>query len=352
MSITSKAFGQTADGKKVDIFTLTNSNGLTAQITNFGGIVTSLTAPDRDGNMADIVLGFDDLDSYINEHPYFGAIVGRVANRIAKGKFTIDGQEYSLAVNNGPNHLHGGLVGFDKAVWDATSSETDNGPALELTYLSPDGEEGYPGNLSCKVIYTLTNDNKLNIDYEATTDKATPINLTNHSYFNLAGHDAGDILSHEATINADNFTPTDETAIPYGEIRPVEGTPMDFRTPTVIGTRINDDDEQLKFGNGYDHNWVLNGKDGKLAVAATFYEKNSGRYMEVLTTEPGMQLYTANYLDGSNIGKGGAVYNQRNAFCGETQHFPDSPNKPDFPTAILQPGQTYKQTTAYKFSTK
>ncbi|MCK5173611.1 MAG: galactose mutarotase, partial [Planctomycetes bacterium] len=281
MSITSKAFGQTPDGKQVDIFTLTNNNGLVAQITNFGGIITNLWVPGRDGKMADIVLGFDDLGSYIKKHPHFGALIGRFGNRIAKGKFTLDGKEYTLAINNGPNHLHGGLIAFDNVLWDAKSSMTDNGPALELTYFSADGEDCYPGNLSCKVVYTLTNDNELKIDYEATTDKATPINLTQHSYFNLAGHNSGDILSHEAMINANNFTPTDVTLIPTGEIRKVEGTPMDFRTPTEIGARINnDDDQQIKFGGGYDHNWVLNNKDGKLALAASFYEKKSGRFME------------------------------------------------------------------------
>jgi len=352
MSITSKPFGQTADGKQAGIFTLTNKNGLVAQITNFGGIVTSLLVPDRDGKFADVVLGFDDLEGYINEHPYFGALIGRVGNRIAKGKFTLEGKEYTLAINNGPNHLHGGLKGFDKVIWNAKPSMTDNGPALELTYLSRDGEENYPGNLSCRVVYTLTNDNELKIDYEATTDKPTPINLTQHSYFNLAGHNAGDMLSHEVVINADNFTPIDETLIPNGQIKPVDGTPMDFRTPTEIGARINSNDEQIKFGGGYDHNWVLNNKDGKLALAATFHEKTSGRFMEVLTTEPGIQFYTGNFLDGSNIGKGGAVYNHRNGFCAETQHFPDSPNHPEFPSCILQPGQTYKQTTAYRFSAK
>ena len=352
MSITSKQFGTTADGKQVDIFTLTNSSGVVAQITNFGGIVTSLSVPDRDGNLADVVLGFDDLAGYINEHPYFGTIVGRYANRIAKGKFTVDGKEYSLAINNGPNHLHGGLKGFDKAVWDAQAIDTPDGPSLRLMYVSPDGEEGYPGTLTCGVTYTLTDDNALKIEYDAVTDKATVLNLTNHSYFNLAGHNAGDILSHEATINADGFTPADKTSIPTGQIRPVEGTPMDFRTPTEIGARINSDDEQIKFGNGYDHNWVLNNKDGQLALAATFYDKTSGRLMEVLTTEPGMQFYTGNFLDGSNIGKGGAVYKQRNAFCVEVQHFPDSPNQPEFPTTILQPDERYTQVTVYRFSTK
>ncbi len=352
MSITSKPFGQTADGKQVDIFTLTNNNGLVAEIINYGGIVTSLSVPDKNGNFADIVLGFDNIKDYENDPPYFGAIAGRYANRIAKGKFTLAGKEYTLAINNVPNHLHGGLKGFDKVVWTSQAIETAEDPALRLMYTSPDGEEGYPGTLTCGVTYTLTNDNTLKIEYDAVTDKATPINLTHHSYFNLAGHDAGDILSHEVMINADNFTPTDKDLIPIGQIWAVEGTPMDFRTPTEIGARINSSYEQIKFGGGYDHNWVLNNKDGQFALAATFYEKTSGRFMEVLTTEPGMQFYTGNFLDGSNVGKGGAVYKHRNAFCAETQHFPDSPNKPEFPSCILRPGQTYKQVTAYRFSAK
>jgi len=347
-----ESFGSTPEGKKADLFTLTNPNGLVAKITNYGCIVTELHVPDRDGKFADIVLGFDNLDDYIKDTPYFGAVVGRYGNRIAKGKFTLNGKEYSLAVNNGQNHLHGGLKGFDKVIWDAQAMNTKDGPALKLTYLSPDGEEGYPGNLSCTVIYTLTNKNELKISYEAETDKPTPINLTHHSYFNLAGHDAGDILAHEIMIDADRTTPVDEGLIPTGQIAPVKGTPMDFKKPTPIGARIDQQDQQLKFGRGYDHNWVLNNNSGELALACSVYEPTTGRVMDLYTTEPGMQFYSGNFLDGSNIGKGGAVYNLRNGFCLETQHFPDSPNRPEFPSVILQPGQKYKHVTAYRFSAR
>jgi aldose 1-epimerase len=308
--------------------------------------------PDRDGKFADIVLGFDNFDDFLKNKPHFGAVVGRYGNRIAKGKFTLNGKEYSLAVNNGENHLHGGLKGFDKVFWDAQAMHTNDGPALKLTYLSVDGEEGYPGNLSCTVIYTLTNKNELKISYEAQTDKATPINLTHHSYFNLAGHDAGDILAHEIMIDADHITPVDAGLIPTGEIRPVKGTPMDFKKPTPIGARIDQQDQQLEFGGGYDHNWVLNNNSGDFALACSVYEPTTGRVMDLYTTEPGMQFYSGNFLDGSNIGKGGAVYNLRNGFCLETQHFPDSPNQPDFPSVILQPGQKYKHVTAYRFSAR
>jgi len=352
MSINKEAFGKTTDGTSVDLYTLVNANGVTAKITNYGAIVTSLQVPDRDGKMADVVLGYDSLADYIKDSPYFGAIVGRYGNRIAKGKFTLEGKEYTLAVNNGPNHLHGGLKGFDKVVWDARPVESDAGVGVELKYTSKDGEEGYPGNLSCTVVYTLTNANELKIDYKAQTDKTTVLNLTHHGYFNLAGHDSGTILGQVLMLNADHFTPVDETLIPTGEIRPVKGTVMDFTTPTAIGARINSDYDQIKFGGGYDHNWVLNSKDGSLALAATVYESKSGRFMEVFTTEPGIQFYSGNFLDGSNIGKGKAVYNHRNGFCLETQHFPDSPNKPQFPSVVLKPGDTYKQLTVYKFSTK
>ena len=351
-SIMKESFGSTTEGKKADLFTLTNSNGLVAKITNYGCIVTELHVPDRDGKFTDIVLGFDNLDDFIKDTPYFGAVVGRYGNRIAKGKFTLNGKEYSLAVNNGENHLHGGLKGFDKVLWDAQEMHTDNGPALKLTYLSADGEEGYPGNLSCTVIYTLTNKNELKISYEAQTDKPTPINLTHHSYFNLAGHDAGDILAHEIMIDADHFTPTDAGLIPTGQIKPVKGTPMDFTKPTPIGARIDQKDQQLEFSGGYDHNWVLNNNSGDLALACSVYEPTTGRVMDVYTTEPGMQFYSGNFLDGTNIGKGGAVYNFRNGFCLETQHFPNSPNQPEFPSAILQPGQKYKHVTAYRFSAR
>ncbi len=345
MSIEKSPFGKTAEGKDVDLYTLTNTNGLKAQIMTYGGIVTSLLVPDKNGVFADIVLGCDSLEEYIKGTPYFGALIGRYGNRIAKGKFTLDGVEYTLATNNGPNHLHGGLKGFDKVVWNAEQMQTDKGPALKLTYLSKDGEEGYSGNLSCTVIYTLTNDNELKISYEAETDKNTVINLTHHSYFNLGGHNSGDILGHELTINADSFTPVDKDLIPTGEIKSVKGTPMDFTNPMAIGSRI----KQVQ--GGYDHNYVLKSSDGSLALAALVYEPKSGRVMEVFTTEPGVQFYTGNFLDGSNKGKG-AVYNKHNGFCLETQHFPDSPNKPQFPSTVLKPGDKYKHETVYKFSTR
>src|SRR5882672_5033829 len=285
-------FGRTKDGQSVEIYTLTNANGVEARITTYGGIVVSLKTPDRAGKMDDIVLGFDSLDEYLKGHPFFGALAGRYANRIAKGRFTLHGLEYKLAVNNGENHLHGGIKGFDKVVWNAKPRKVANGAALELTYLSKDGEEGYPGNLSVKVVYTLTNANALKIDYSATTDKDTIVNLTHHSYFNLAGQGNGDILNHQLMINADRFTPTDAGSIPTGELRSVQGTPFDFRQPTAIGARINQDDEQLKLGKGYDHNYVLNGPTGTMRKAAQVFESTSGRTMEVWTTEPGVQLYT------------------------------------------------------------
>ncbi len=345
MSIKKQAYGKTKDGKNVDLYILTNTNGLKAEIMTYGGIVISLQVPDRDGNFADIVLGCDSLDEYLKGTPYFGALVGRYGNRIAKGKFTLDGVEYTLATNNGPNHLHGGIKGFDKVVWNAEPMQTDQGPALKLTYRSRDGEEGYPGNLSCIVSYTLTNNNELKINYEAETDKATVINLTHHSYFNLGGHNSGDILGHELMLNADHFTPVDKDLIPTGEIKSVKGTPMDFTRPMTIGSRI----EQV--AGGYDHNYVLNSSDGSLALAASVYEPKTGRVMEIFTTEPGIQFYTGNFLDGSNKGKG-AVYNKHNGFCLETQHFPDSPNNPNFPSVVLKPGEKYTQLTVHRFSAR
>lgn len=333
----------------MDIYTLANKNGVSAKITNYGGIVMSLNVPDKSGQFSDVVLGFETAEDYLKPHPYFGALIGRYGNRIAKGKFTLEGKEYILAQNDGPNSLHGGLKGFDKVIWDAKPLDTPAGPALELTYLSQDGEEGYPGNLLVKIIYTLTHDNELRIDYTATSDETTVINLTHHSYFNLAGADTGTILDHELLLNAAHFTPVNQTLIPTGEIRPVAGTPFDFTQPTKIGLRINQDDEQLKFGLGYDHNWVLNSSDGSLALAARVSEPGSGRVMEVWTTEPGIQFYSGNFLDGSNIGKGGKVYQHRYGFCLETQHFPDSPNQPNFPSTVLKASQTYTSTTVYKF---
>src|SRR4029079_12640266 len=350
--ISKESFGKNAAGESVDLFTLTNRNGMEAKFTNYGGIVTTLTAPDRNNKYADVVLGFNDLDSYLKGHPYFGALVGRYGNRIAKGRFTLNGVEYKLAVNNGENHLHGGIKGFDKVVWTARSMRTKLGPALSLTYLSKDMEEGYPGNLTVTVVYTLTNNNELKIDYSATTDKDTVTNLTHHSYFNLAGEGKGDILNTRVTINADRFVPTDAGSIPLGELRKVSGTPFDFLTAHAIGERINQDDEQIKFGSGYDHTWVINGRMGVMRFAATAYEPTSGRVMQVWTTEPGVQFYTGNFLDGTLTGKSGKPYPRRSGFCFETQHYPDSPNQPSFPTTTLKKGATYKSTTIYRFSVK
>jgi aldose 1-epimerase len=346
-SLTKRPFGKTAAGEAVDVYTLRNANGLETEITNYGGIVVSLKAPDRKGQMADVVLGFATLDGYLGTHPYFGAIIGRYGNRIAKGRFKLDGKEYRLAVNNGANHLHGGIKGFDKVVWHAQEMPGPE-PALELHYVSKDGEEGYPGKLNVAVRYTLTNANELKIGYTAAADKATVVNVTNHSYFNLKGQGEGDILGHEVMIAANRFTPVDEGLIPTGELRPVAGTPFDFTNPAAIGARIGAKDQQLQFGNGYDHNYVLN-TSGSLALAARVKEPVSGRVLEVWTTEPGVQFYTGNFLDGKITGKGGKVYRQRYGFCLETQHFPDSPNKPAFPSVVLRPGAEYKTTTVYKF---
>ncbi|MBI1879877.1 MAG: galactose mutarotase [Chloroflexi bacterium] len=332
----------------MEIYTLTNKTGAGAKITDYGGIVLSLDAPDRSGALGDVVLGFDTLEEYLRGNPYFGALIGRYGNRIANGKFSLKGIEYTLAQNHAPNSLHGGLKGFDKVFWDARPIDSSDGSALELTYLSPDGEEGYPGTLLVKVIYTFTPDNALRIDYSATSDKDTVVNLTHHSFFNLAGK--GDILDHVLTLNADKFTPVDKTLIPTGELRPVAGTPFDFNQPTAIGLRIDQADEQLKFALGYDHNWVLNNNDGSLALAAHVFEPSSGRVMEVYTTEPGLQFYSGNFFDGSVTGKGGQIYEQRTGFCLETQHFPDSPNHPHFPSTVLKAGQIYTSTTIYKFS--
>jgi len=355
MTVEKKVFGRLPDGRTAALFTLTNTGGMKMSVTNYGCIVTELWVPDKEGQMADITLGYDSLPAYLDKTPYFGALVGRVGNRIAKGRFTLDGKEYTLAVNNDENHLHGGLKGFDKVLWDAEAVRRGDAVGVKFSRRSPDGEEGYPGNLDAEVTYWLTNKDEFELDYKATTDKATPINLTNHAYFNLRGHNAGDILGHEMMLNASRFTPVDSTLIPTGELRPVEGTPMDFTKPEVIGARVNDDDEQIKFGLGYDHNWVLDKeKPGELTLAARVHEPETGRIMEVWTTQPGVQFYCGNFLDGTNIGKDGAVYNHRNGFCLETQHFPDSANKQDvegWPTAILRPGETYTQKTIYRFMT-
>ena len=350
-TVTKQSYGKTAAGENVNLYTLRNSKGVEAKITNYGGILVSLKVPDRNGKFDDVVLGFNDLESYLTKNdPYMGALIGRYGNRIAKGRFTLDGVEYKLAVNNGENHLHGGIKGFDKVVWTGRELKTTAGPAVLLTYLSKDGEEGYPGNLSVRVVYTLTNNNELKIDYSATTDKDTVTNLTHHSYFNLAGEGNGDILSHAVKINADRFVPTDAGSIPTGELKSVAGTPFDFLKATAIGARINQDDEQLKFGNGYDHTWVINGRGMRLAAEA--YEATSGRVMQVWTTEPGVQFYTGNFLNGTLTGKSGKIYARRNGFCFETQHYPDSPNQPSFPTTTLKKGATYKSTTIYRFSSK
>jgi aldose 1-epimerase len=346
--VAKKPFGKTADGTPVDLYVLTNSNGMVAKIMSYGVTVTELHVPDAAGKVEDVVLGFDDLDGYLKGHPFFGCIAGRVANRIAKGRFTLDGKEYKLAVNNGPNSLHGGKKGFDKVVWTGEAHRLTEAAAVRFSYLSPDGEEGYPGNLKVTVTYTLTDQNELKIDYTATTDKATPVNLTNHSYFNLAGAKSGDVLAQELMLAADNYTPTDATLIPTGEIRPVKGTPLDFTKPTPIGARIR----ELKATNGYDHNFVINGGGKELTLGARARDPKSGRVMEMWTTEPGVQLYTANGLDGSLKGKGGVAYVRHAGFCLEAQHFPDSVNHPEFASVILRPGQTYKQTTLYRFSAK
>jgi len=343
-SVQKSAFGKTPEGTEVELYTLTNQKGMVAKVITYGAILTELRVPDRHGKVGNVVLGFDNLDQYVKGSPFFGATTGRVANRIAKGRFKLDGKEYTLAVNNGPNHLHGGIKGFDKKVWRAEPRETKDGPAVLFTYTSPDGEEGYPGNLGVTLVYTLTERNEFRFDYTATTDKATPVNLTNHSYFNLA--EAGNVLDHVLLLNADHYTPADETLIPTGEIAPVKGTALDFTKPAPIGTRIA---QVMSFAKGYDHNFVINGGGKKLTLAARVTEPKSGRVMEVLTTEPGVQLYTANHLDGSLKGVGGVVYAQHNGFCLETQHFPDSVNHPNFPSVILRPGQIYKTTTALRF---
>jgi len=340
--IQKSSFGRLKDGTAVELFTLTNRDGLVAKVTNYGTIITELHVPDRAGRMEDVVLGFDNLDQYLQGHPYFGCTVGRVANRIACGQFTLDGQTYSLAVNNGPNHLHGGLKGFDKVVWRASPG---TGASVEFTYTSPDGEEGYPGRLDVTVVMTLTDADELRIDYTAVADRATPVNLTNHSYFNLRG--AGDVLDYELNLAAGLFTPTDATLIPTGELRPVKGTPWDFTRPQAIGSRIS----QLGTEEpGYDSNYVIDAGGRSLQFAARVRDPQTGRILEVHTTHPGVQLYTANYLDGTLTGKRGVVYRRHMGFCLETQHFPDSVNQPTFPSCILRPGQTYRQTTVHKFS--
>jgi aldose 1-epimerase len=352
MTLQKLTFGQTADGKRVDLYTLTNAAGMEVKITTYGATVVSLVVPDRNGKPADVVLGYDSLVDYIGGGNYFGCIAGRYANRIAGGKFTLYGTEYRLAANDGDNHLHGGLRGFGKMVWQAREFEDGADVGLSFSYLSPDGEEGYPGNLTCTVSYTLGAANELRIEYLAVTDSPTIVNLTNHAYFNLAGAGSGDILNHELMINADRFTPVDGRLIPTGEVKPVVGTPFDFTRPTAIGARIDHDDEQLIFGNGYDHNWVLK-KDGDgPCLAARALEPSSGRTLEVYTTQPGLQFYSGNFPDNRIAAKAGQVYHHRGGFCLETQHFPDSPHRPDFPSTILNPGSEYEHATIFKFATE
>lgn len=345
MSNEKEPFGKTPEGAEVDLYTLTNANGLRVKIMTYGATITSVEVPDRDGRLANVTLSLDSLDNYLKEHPYLGSTVGRYANRIAKGKFSIGGKEYTLATNNGPNHLHGGRKGFDKVVWKAEPIEGEDFVGVKFSYESPDGEEGYPGLLSVKVTYSLTNDNELRMDYEAETDKPTVVNLTNHTYWNLAGGGKGDVLDHLLTLNADRFLPIDDGLIPLGELMPVGDTPMDFTHPTTIGSRI----EQVE--GGYDHCYVLNKSDGDTepTFVAKITEPGSGRIMEIFTTQPGVQLYTGNFLDGTLSG-GGKAFKQYYGFCLETQHYPDSPNRPEFPSTLLTPGEKFRQTTVHKFS--
>jgi aldose 1-epimerase len=348
-AVTSAPFGTLPDGTAVEVYTLTNVNGIEVRAITYGGIIVSLKTPDRDGRLGDIVLGFETLAGYLGKSPYFGSLVGRYGNRIAKARFTLDGRTYQLAANDGPNHLHGGLKGFDKVVWAAKSFKDQRGVGVAFTRTSPDGEEGYPGALTSTITYTLTDRNQLRVMYESTTDTPTVLNLTQHSYFNLAGDGAGDILAHMMTIDAAQYTPVDATLIPTGELATVEGTPFDFRKPMAIGARINGDHEQLRRGRGYDHNFVLTRKGPGLSRAAHVHEPKSGRTLEVETTEPGVQFYTGNFLDGTLTGKSGHVYAHRTGFCLETQHFPDSPNQPAFPSTVLRPGSTLRSETVFTF---
>jgi aldose 1-epimerase len=346
MDIQKNIFGTLPDGREVNIFTLVNSHGITARIMDYGATVVSLEVPDRDGRPADIVLGFDSLEDYLEESPYFGCIVGRYANRIAKGKFTLDGQNFTLAKNNGDNHLHGGLKGFDKKLWTAEALTHEGVVALRLTYFSQSGEEGYPGNLTITAIYALTDNNELKIDYTAETDQATPVNLTHHGYFNLAGQGTGDVLSLELILYSEHFTPVDEGLIPTGEIRTVSGSPWDFTSAKTIGRDLN------QVEGGYDNNFVLRNQGKELKLAASLFDPASGRLMEIHTTEPAIQLYSGNFLDGTITGKDSRVYQKHYALCLETQHYPDSPNQSGFPSTILRPGETYKTQTIHRFSTK
>jgi aldose 1-epimerase len=349
--MTQVPFARTPDDQLVELITLRNQAGVEVRVITYGATIISLKTPDKNGQPDDVVLGFDTLPPYLEKSPYFGCIVGRYGNRIAKGKFTLDGQTYTLATNNGANHLHGGVKGFDKKIWKAEPFQDRTGPGVKFSYTSVDGEEGYPGTLKAEVTYTLTDANQLIVDYHATTDKATVVNLTQHTYWNLAGAKANDILSHELMLNADRYTPVDDTLIPIGDLAAVAGTPFDFRTATAIGARIGQDNEQLKRGKGYDHNFVLARQGDGLSLAARVVEPTTGRALEISTTEPGIQFYSGNFLDGTITGKGGRVYPQRSGFCLETQHFPDSPNQPKFPSTVLRPGQEYKTQTVFTFGT-
>lgn len=351
VTISKSEFGQTEDGQNVEKYSMQNSNGMSIDVITYGGIITSWTAPDKNGQYKNVVLGYDNLEQYIESTPYFGAIIGRYGNRIAKGKFSIDGTEYSLETNDGPNHLHGGIKGFDKVVWTASEEKSSNNTSLKLTYVSQDGEGGYPGNLTTTVVYTLTNDNALEVSYEATTDKKTIVNLTQHSYFNLSGDFSKNILDHELTIDADAYLPVDATLIPTGEFRLVENTPFDFRQAKSIGQDIEEENDQLTKGKGYDHCWVLNNQGGFRKVS-TAYHPATGRYLEVYTDEPGIQFYCGNFLDGTLPIPGGGTFGHRSGFCLETQHYPDSPNQEQFPSVVLAPGKKYTTKTTFKFSTK
>ena len=349
-------FGTLPDGRPAQLHTLANAAGFRAEISDYGGTVVRLFAPDRRGELADVVLGFDRVEDYVARSPYFGCLIGRVGNRIADGTFSLNGRRYTLAKNNTPGgipcHLHGGTRGFDKVRWTAERADTTDGAGLRLHYRSADGEEGYPGNLDVTVTYRVTPDNALRIDYAATTDQPTPVNLTNHSYFNLAGHDAGTVLGHALTIHAGGYIPVNAGLIPLGRIDPVAGTPFDFRAPHTLGDRIEVANEQLRFAGGYDHNYAIDRSGEGLVPAATAFEPKTGRLLEVLTTEPGLQFYSGNFLDGSFAGKNGCIYQRRDGFCLETQHFPDAPNQPAFPSTILQPGATLRSTTIYRFSAR
>jgi aldose 1-epimerase len=346
LSVEKSSYGKLPDGRPVDLYTLTNAKGMQVKLTNYGAITVSVEVPDRHGQSADVTLGYDTLAGWLTNTSYFGATVGRYANRIAKGKFALDGKTYTLATNNGENHLHGGSKGFDKLLWDAQPVDTGQTVGVRFAYLSQDGEEGYPGNLRVTALYTLNNDNEFMVQFSATADKPTIVNLAHHSYWNLAGAAAGDILGHELMLNADKYTPVDASLIPTGELKSVKNTPMDFTKPTAIGARI------AQVEGGYDHNFVLRNQTGRVALAARVYEPKSGRVLEIRTDQPGIQFYSGNFLDGSVTGKGGIVYKKHWGFCLETQHYPDSPNHPDFPPVVLRPGQTYKHTMVHKFSTR